>query len=95
MWREIWGDVAHLRVANECDPLEHRDCADDKGKVRGDAEGEEECNLGEICGELLEVDGLGAAAGEGGVEDAREGGHDRRRVGAPRDEVKVDEVFAN
>ena len=85
----------HLRVADEGDPLEHRDRADDQREVRRDAERELERDLREIGRELLEVDRLGAAAGEGGVEDAGERGDERRGVGVLRDEVEGDEIVAD
>ena len=46
-------------------------------RVRRDAEGELVGDLGEVRRKLLEVQALGAAAGERGVEDGRERGHDR------------------
>jgi hypothetical protein len=47
------------------------------------------------CVAYLEVDRLGAAAGERGVKDTREGGDDGTRVDALRDEVHVHEVVAD
>ena len=89
------GERSHLGVADESDPLEDGHRPDDERGVRGDAEGELVCDLGEVCSKLLKVERLGTAAGEGGVEDAREGGDDRGGVDAARDKVHVDEVVAN
>ena len=52
-------------------------------------------DLCQISSELLEVETLCTAAGEGGVEDSSERRHDRRRIDASRDEVHVDEVVAD
>lgn len=39
-----------VRVADERDPFENADCADDEGKVGGDAERVVKCDLCKICG---------------------------------------------
>mmetsp|Transcript_20632 Transcript_20632/g.64632 ORF Transcript_20632/g.64632 Transcript_20632/m.64632 type:complete len:571 (-) Transcript_20632:606-2318(-) len=88
-------DDCELRVADKRDALEHRDGADDEGGVGRDAERELVRDLGEVRGELLEVDALCATAGEGDIEDLGEGGHDGRRVDVARDEVHILEVLPN
>ena len=63
--------TAPKKTTHQGDALQHADGADDEGKVGRDAEGVVKRDLGQVSGQLLEVDGLGTAAL---CDQARRGG---------------------